>query len=96
MYRAIITTTSLLAADNIPSVSYEEINGTAIRVRWTNNGSYVNGYIIIITAIGVDIVKEINNNTMTSYVMEGIIPEKYYTLEARGYFRCLFLMWVDQ
>ena len=86
MYRAIITTTSLLAADNIPSVSYEEINATAIRVRWTYNGSYVSGYIITITAIGVNIVKKINNNTVTSYVVEGIIPERDYTIEVRGYF----------
>ena len=86
MYKAIITTTSLLAADNIPSVSYEKINGTAIRVRWTYNGSYVSGYIITITAIGVNIVKEINNNTVTSYVVEGIIPERDYTIEVRRYF----------
>ena len=86
LYRAIITITSLLAADTIPSVSYEKINGTAIRVRWTYNGSYVSGYIITITAISVNIVKEINNNTMTSYVVNGIIFERDYTIEVRGYF----------
>ena len=86
MYRAIITTISLLAADTIPSVSYEEINATAIRVRWTYNGSYVNGYIITITSIGVNIIKQINNNTVTSYIVEGIIPEKDYTIKVRGYF----------
>ena len=66
--------------------SYEETNGTAIRVRWTYNGSYVSGYIITITAIGVNIVKEINNNTVTSYVVDGIIPERHYTIEVRRYF----------
>ena len=79
-----------ITASNAPSsVSYEVVNATAIRVSWSITGS-VNGFVIYTSSNGLDTVTEqLTDNTLREYIVNGLLPERDYTIEVRGYYQLL-------
>ena len=80
-----------IIASNAPSsVSYEVVNATAIRVSWSNTGSSVNEFVIYTSSNGLDTVTEhLTDNTLREYIVNGLLPERNYTIEVRGYYQLL-------
>ena len=62
----------IIIAASTPSISYEEINATAIRITWNITGD-VNGFIIQIDGIGVN--EQLTDNTAREFVVNGLSPE---------------------
>ena len=65
------------------------MNATAITVSWSISGD-VNGFIITITSNGLDTVtKQLTDGSLREYVINGLLPERNYTVEVRGYYELL-------
>ena len=77
-------------ASNAPSsVSHEVVNATAIRISWSITGS-VSGFVIYTISSGLDTVtKQLTDSTLREYVVDGLLPERDYTIEVRGYYQLL-------
>ena len=78
-----------LASSAPSSVSHEVVNATAIRVSWSITGN-VSGFVIYIISSGLDTVtKQLTNSTIREYVVDGLLPERNYTIAVRGYYQLL-------
>ena len=78
------------APDGIPSVDYEDINATAIRIFWSISASFINGYIITITSSNLpNITYQVNNGTVREFVVNELLRETDYNIEVRGYYDLL-------
>ena len=78
-----------LASSRPTSVSHEVLNATAIRVSWSITGS-VNGFVIYTNSNGLDTVTEqLTDNTLREYIVNGLLPERDYTIAVRGYYQLL-------
>ena len=65
------------------------MNATAINVSWSISGD-VNGFIINITSDGIDTVTiQLTDGSLREYVINGLLPERDYTVEIRGYYQLL-------
>ena len=65
------------------------MNATAINVSWSISGD-VNGFIINITRDGIDTVTiQLTDGSLREYVINGLLPERDYTVEVRGYYQLL-------
>ena len=63
------------------------INATAIRIYWNITGD-VNGYVINITSSGLPTVtQQLTNGSARDFIYDGILPERNYTVEVRGYYQ---------
>ena len=73
-------------ASNVPTNTiYEVINATAIKIQWANT-SNDNGFLINITSIGLHAVTiELTDGSAREVLHDGILPERNYTVEVRGY-----------
>ena len=80
---------SLIASSAPSSVSHEVVNATAIRVSWSITGS-VNGFVIYTISNGLDTVtKQLTDSSIREYVVDGLLPERNYTIAVRGYYQLL-------
>ena len=71
------------------SVGHEVINATAIRVSWSITGN-VSGFVIYTISSGLDTVtKQLSDSTLREYVVDGLLPERNYTIAVRGYYQLL-------
>ena len=71
------------------SVSYEVVNAAAIRVSWSITGS-VNGFVIYTISSGLDTVtKQLTDSTLREYIVDGLLPERDYSIAVRGYYELL-------
>ena len=78
------------APDDIPSVDYEDINATAIRIFWNISTSFINGYIITITSSNLpNIIHQVNDETTREFMVNELLPERDYNIEVRGYYELL-------
>ena len=67
------------------------INATAIRIYWSITGN-VNGFVINITSSGLPTVtQQVTDSSAREFIYDGILPEKDYTVEIRGYYELLGL-----
>ena len=83
-------TINFTAPDGIPIVDYEVINATAIRIFWNISTHFVNGYIITIKSSSVStITHEVNDKSVREFVVNGLLPERDYNIEVRGYYDLL-------
>ena len=65
------------------------MNATAINVSWSISGD-VNGFIINITSDGIDTVTiQLTDGSLREYVINGLLPERNYTVDVRGYYQLL-------
>ena len=81
-----------IASSAPSSVSHEVINATAIRVSWRNITSNVSGFVIYTISSGLDTVtKQLTDSTIREYVVDGLLPERNYTIAVRGYYQLLGL-----
>ena len=65
------------------------INATAIRIYWSITGD-VNGFLINITSSGLPTVtQQLTDGSAREFIYNGILPERNYTVEVRGYFHLL-------
>ena len=79
----------IIAASSAPTISYEVINATAIRTYWSITGG-VNGFVINITSNGLPTVtQQLTDGSAREFIYNGILPEKDYTVEVRGYYQLL-------
>ena len=71
---------------NAPTnTTYEVINATAIKIQWDITGN-VNGFLINITSTGLPTVtQQLTNGSAREILHDGILPERNYTVEVRGY-----------
>ena len=61
------------------------INATAIRIYWNITGD-VNGFLINITSSGLPAVtQQLTDGSAREFVYNGILPERNYSIEVRGY-----------
>ena len=61
------------------------INATAIRIYWNITGD-VNGFLINITSSGLPTeTQQLTDGSAREFIYNGILPEKNYTVEVRGY-----------
>ena len=61
------------------------INATAIRIYWDITGD-ANGFIINITSNGLPTVtQQLTDGSVREFIYNGILPERNYTVEVRGY-----------
>ena len=67
-------------------MNYYYINGTAIRIFWNISTSFVNGYIINITSSNLT---TITHQSVTEFVVNGLLREIDYIIEVRGYYDLL-------
>ena len=78
-----------LASSAPSSVSHEVVNATAIRVSWSITGN-VSGFVIYTISSGLNTVtKQLTNSTNREYVVNGLLPERNYTIAVRGYYQLL-------
>ena len=81
---------NFIAPDDLPTVDYEDINATAIRIFWNISTSFVNGYIITITSSNLpNITYQVNDGTVKEFVVNELLPERDYNIELRGYYDLL-------
>ena len=81
---------NFIAPDDIPSVNYEDINATAIRIFWNISASFVNGYIITITSSNLpNITYQVNDGTVREFMVNELLPERDYNIQVRGYYELL-------
>ena len=67
------------------------INATAIRIYWSITGDD-NGFVINITSSGLPTVtQQLTDGSAREFIYDGILPEKDYTVEIRGYYDLLGL-----
>ena len=65
------------------------MNATAINVSWSISGD-VKGFIINITSDGIDTVTiQLTDGSLREYVINGLLPERDYTVDVRGYYQLL-------
>ena len=77
-----------IASSAPSSVSHEIVNATAI-VSWNITGS-VFGFMIYTISSGLDTVnKQLTDSTIRKYVVDGLLPERDYTIAVRGYYQLL-------
>ena len=77
----------IIAASNAPTINYEVINATAIRIYWNITGD-VNGFLINITSSGLPTVtQQLTDGSTREFIYNGILPERNYTVEVRGYYQ---------
>ena len=77
-----------IASSAPSSVSHEVINATAIRVSWSITDN-VSGFVITISS-GLDTVtKQLNDSIIREYAVDGLLPERDYTIAVRGYYQLL-------
>ena len=61
------------------------INATAIRIYWNITGD-VNGYVINIASSGLPtITQKLTDSSAREFIYNGILPERNYTVDVRGY-----------
>ena len=61
------------------------INAIAIRIYWNITGD-VNGFLINITSNGLPTVtQQLTDGLAREFIYNGILPERNYTVEVRGY-----------
>ena len=78
-----------IASSAPSSVSHEVVNVTAIRVSWSITGN-INGFVIYTISSGLDTVTEqLTDSTLRDYVVDGLLPERDYTIAVRGYYQLL-------
>ena len=71
-------------------MNYDYINATAIRIFWNISKSFVNGYIIKITSSNLTtITHEVNNKSVSEFVVNELLRERDYIIEVRGYYDLL-------
>ena len=69
---------------------YDDINVTAIRIFWNISTSFINGYIITITSNSLPrITHQVNNESLREFVVNGLLRERDYIIEVRGYYDLL-------
>ena len=79
----------IIASSPPTSVSHEVVNATAIRVSWSITGS-VNGFVIYTSSNGLNTVTEqLTDSTLKEYIVNGLLPERNYTIQVRGYYQLL-------
>ena len=72
-----------------PTIKYEVINATAIRIYWSITGD-VNGFLINITSSGLPTVtQQLTDGSVREFVYNQILPEITYDIEIRGYTQLL-------
>ena len=74
------------SAPNAPTINYEVINATAIRIYWNITGD-TNGFLIsIMDWNGLPIVtQQLTDGSVRELIFIGIQLERDYTVEVRGY-----------
>ena len=78
---------TFITASNKPTVSYEVMNATAIRIYWSITGN-VNGFLINITSSGLPtITQQLTDGSAREIIYDGILPERNYSIEVRGYYQ---------
>ena len=78
------------APDGIAIVNYDDINATAIRIFWNISTNFVNGYIITITSSSLPrITHQVKNESVKELVVNGLLRERDYIIEVRGYYELL-------
>ena len=61
------------------------INATSIRIYWDITGD-VNGFLINITSNGLPtITQQLTDSSAKEFIYNGILSERNYTVEVRGY-----------
>ena len=79
----------IITVANAPTINYEVINATAIRIYWSITGN-ANGFIINITSNGLPIVtQQLTDGSVREFIYNGIPPERNYTVEVRVYINLL-------
>ena len=75
------------SASSAPTINYDVINATAIRIYWNITGD-VNGFLINITSIGLPtITQQLTDGSVREFICGGILPERSYSIEVRGYYQ---------
>ena len=75
----------IITVANAPTINYEVINATAIRIHWSIP-SNANGFLINITSNGLPTVtQQLTDGSVREFIYNGILPERNYTVEVRGY-----------
>ena len=65
------------------------VNATATRIYW-NITDDVNGFVINITSSGLSTVtQQLTDGSAREFIYNGILPERNYTVEVRGYIHLL-------
>ena len=78
-----------ITASNAPSINYEVINATAIRIYWSITGD-VNGFLINIASSGLlNVRQELTDGSVREFIHNGILLEMNYSIEVRGYYQLL-------
>ena len=74
-----------MSASIAPAINYEVINATSIRIYWNITGD-VNGFVINISSSGLPTVtQQLTDSSARVFIYNGILPERNYTVEVRGY-----------
>ena len=77
------------SAPNVPTINYEVINATAIRIYWNITGD-ANGFLINITSSGLSTVtQQLTDGSAREFIYNGTLPERNYIVEVRGYIHWL-------
>ena len=77
----------IIAASIAPTINFEVINATAIRIYWNITGD-VNGFLINITSSGLPTVtQQVTDGLAREIIYDGILPERSYNIEVRGYYQ---------
>ena len=82
---------NLITASSAPTINYDVINATAIRIYWSIIGD-VNGFLINITTNDqYPVTIQLNESSRREFIYDGILPERNYSIEVRGYYQLLGL-----
>ena len=79
----------IITASHVLIINYNVMNATAIKIHWNITGD-VNGFLINITSSGLPTVtQQLTDGSAREFVYNGILPERNYTCEIRGYIQLL-------
>ena len=71
-------------------MTYDDINATAVKIFWNMSAGFVNGYIITITSSNLPtITNQVNDEFVREFVVNGLLLERDYSIEVRGYYDLL-------
>lgn len=79
-----------LAPDGAPfNIAYNELNLTAINVKWSSDATLVNGFTLRIFSNEESTSYQVSDPNARELVIEGVQPETNYTVELRAYYELL-------
>ena len=71
------------------NIAYNELNATAINVKWSSDATLVKGFTVRIYSNEESMSYQIPDPNARELILKGIKPERSYTVEIRAYYELL-------